>query len=320
MKLCIFLMAAMMGNATAETLNQWLADQVRQDEQLLVDALTQTGGHSLDMLKEAKTFVPFFLEAPRGVTFASAQQKEAFEAWMKESSQGFLAGGYVYRLKFKTAPPLYAVSAGEWSGNTWHSIANGKDVQIEPGNIWESSNSDRLYTTLLAGARPKLISYNQDGKVAHQETFDASALDLDKRLQAAVAPYASSGKPALEMISLVEYLKQPNAEWRAVDTTRQFNLRNQHQRADEQERLRQVGQLTRGEAVSGLSTNAATTTQATPSPPPPMVQPPAPKKSPEAKPAPTSSEQSTSKTPWSIIVVLIVAAIGLLWLLVKKRK
>lgn len=32
------------------------------------------------------------------------------------------------------------------------------------------------------------------------------------------------------------------------------------------------------------------------------------------------SEEPTSSTPWSIIVVLIVAAIGLLWLLVKKRK
>ena len=320
MKLCIFMMAAMMGSATAETLNQWLADQVRRDEQLLVDALTQTGGHSLDMLKEAKTFVPFFLEAPKGVTFASAQQKKAFEAWMKESSQGFLAGGYVYRLKFKTAPPLYAVSAGEWSGNTWHSIANGKDVQIEPGNIWESSNSDRLYTTLLAGSRPKLISYNQDGKVAHQETFDASALDLDKRLQAAVAPYASSGKPSLEMIALVEYLKQPNAEWRAVDTTGQFNLRNQHQRADEQERLRQVGQLTRGEAVSGLSTNAATTTQTTATQKPlPVVQPPTPNGA-DSKPTKTPSEEPAASTPWSIIVALIVAATGLLWMLLKNRK
>lgn len=35
---------------------------------------------------------------------------------------------------------------------------------------------------------------------------------------------------------------------------------------------------------------------------------------------PTSSEELLSSTPWSIIVVLIVAAIGLLWLLVKKRK
>lgn len=47
---------------------------------------------------------------------------------------------------------------------------------------------------------------------------------------------------------------------------------------------------------------------------------PAPKKAPEAKPASTPSDEPASSTPWSIIVVLIVAAIGLLWLLVKNRK
>ena len=41
-------------------------------------------------------------------------------------------------------------------------------------------------------------------------------------------------------------------------------------------------------------------------------------KAPEAKPT-ASVEDPTSSTPWSIIVVLIVAATGLLWLLVKKR-
>jgi len=45
-----------------------------------------------------------------------------------------------------------------------------------------------------------------------------------------------------------------------------------------------------------------------------------PKKEPEAKPSPTSpSEQPTSSTPWSIVGVLIVAALGLLWLLLKRR-
>ncbi|MCB1212627.1 MAG: hypothetical protein KDK97_25100, partial [Verrucomicrobiales bacterium] len=34
---------------------------------------------------------------------------------------------------------------------------------------------------------------------------------------------------------------------------------------------------------------------------------------------PSPSEEPTSSTPWSIIVVLIVAAIGLLWLLLKRR-
>ena len=52
----------------------------------------------------------------------------------------------------------------------------------------------------------------------------------------------------------------------------------------------------------------------------PALQP-APKKAPEAKPTQvTPSEEPPSSTSWSIIVVLIVAATGLLWLLVKKRK
>ena len=42
----------------------------------------------------------------------------------------------------------------------------------------------------------------------------------------------------------------------------------------------------------------------------------------DVSPSPTStqSEEPASSTPWSILVVLIVAAIGLLWLLLKNRK
>lgn len=52
----------------------------------------------------------------------------------------------------------------------------------------------------------------------------------------------------------------------------------------------------------------------------PAIQPTAAKKAPESKPAPTPSEEPTSSTPWSVVSVLIVAAAGLLWLLLKKRK
>jgi hypothetical protein len=51
----------------------------------------------------------------------------------------------------------------------------------------------------------------------------------------------------------------------------------------------------------------------------PIVQPPT-SKAPEAKPAPMPIEKPGPSTPWIIIVVLIVAAIGLLWLLLKNRK
>ena len=321
MKLCILLMAAMIGSSAAETLNQWLAAQVQRDEQLLVDALAQTGGHSLEMLKNTKTYVPFFLEAPKGVAFASAEQRDEFENWMKDSGQGFLPGGYVYRLKFKAASPLYAMSAGEWDGNVWHSIDLGNDVTVEPENLWGSSNGDYLYATLLAGVRPRLIIYDQNGEVARQESFNVSAVDFEKQLEAAIAPYSSGGKPVLEMISLAKYLQQPSPSWRALDTLGQFNLRNQHKRADEQEALKQIEYLTRSAAVSALTTGTVSTPQTTPTPsPPPMVQPTMPK-TPEANvKTSTPSNKPTSSTPWSIIVVLVVVVIGVLRLLLEKRR
>ena len=61
---------------------------------------------------------------------------------------------------------------------------------------------------------------------------------------------------------------------------------------------------------------STTTTPTSPTPLPPTRQ----VKTSEVKPAPPPNEEPTSSTPWSIIVVLIVAATGLLWLLVRKRK
>jgi hypothetical protein len=55
-------------------------------------------------------------------------------------------------------------------------------------------------------------------------------------------------------------------------------------------------------------------------PPRPVVQPTESKKAVEAKPtASTPTGEPTSSTPWSFIVVLIVAAGGLLWLVLKRR-
>lgn len=64
----------------------------------------------------------------------------------------------------------------------------------------------------------------------------------------------------------------------------------------------------------------STTPQTPTAKPPSVVQPTAPKKALEAKPmTSTPSEEPISSTPWSIIVVLIVVACGLLWLLLKRR-
>ena len=67
--------------------------------------------------------------------------------------------------------------------------------------------------------------------------------------------------------------------------------------------------------LSATNPNQTSSTQN----PPPSLQPQSPKKTPGAMPV-AASEEPTSQTPWSIIIILIVAAIGLLWLLVKNRK
>lgn len=74
--------------------------------------------------------------------------------------------------------------------------------------------------------------------------------------------------------------------------------------------------LTPGNGTPAVAANETTSAPR----PPPAVQPSASKKAPEAKLSVSSpSEEPASSTPWSIIVVLIVAASGLLWLLLKRR-
>jgi hypothetical protein len=57
-----------------------------------------------------------------------------------------------------------------------------------------------------------------------------------------------------------------------------------------------------------------------PVPKPRTKQPSAQKKAAETKSAPAPSEAPASSTPWALGAVLIVAALGLLWLLLKGRK
>ena len=79
--------------------------------------------------------------------------------------------------------------------------------------------------------------------------------------------------------------------------------------------------VTKGALPKSDPKRQPTPTQASVIPPAVPAVPTAPKKAPSTAPAPsTPSEEPTSSTPWSVIIVLIVAATGLLWLLVKKRK
>jgi hypothetical protein len=67
----------------------------------------------------------------------------------------------------------------------------------------------------------------------------------------------------------------------------------------------------RGSPTTSLEVPKESPSRSLMSPPKPLTEKPT---------TPAPSEEPTSSTPWSIIVVLILAATGLLWLLVKKRK
>ncbi len=327
--LCIVAVAALRGGLlSAETLDGWLLAQVKKDEQLLSDALSQTGGHSLELLRDSRTYIPFFLEAPRSHVSALTEYKLLFDAWRNDNGQSFLPGGYIYRLRFADAPPLYATSAGVWDGTTWRSLDQDKDLVVEPTRVWNGSAGDYLFATMLAGARPKIVVYGQHGEVKREETFDLKAADFEQRVAAAEQIYAGKGSPTLELLSLGEYLENPNASWREVDLSGQFNLRNQQQRDVERKRLKPGLHLTRNVAIEALqsksSAQEAQRSHASSEPiPEPQTrilvpQPSKPINSPKSTPRPV--EESFSLMRLSAVAVVIMAALGLLWPLLRKRK
>lgn len=305
----------------AEPLNDWILVQVQKDEQLLADALSQTDGHSLELLRDSRTYIPFFLEAPGNHASDLTEYKPLFDAWGNDNGQSFLPGGYIYRLRFADAPPLYATSAGNWDGTTWRSLSLGKDIVVEPIRVWNGSGNDYLFATMLAGVRPKIVVYDQHGEVKREEAFDVNDADFEQRVAAAEQTYAGKGSPILEMLSLAEYLENPDDSWREVDLSEQFNLRNQQQRGAERERLKPGLHLTRNAAIEALQSKSSPQEPQRPhasSEPMPAPKAPEPIKSPQATQTPV--EESPSSTRWPVVAVVIVAVLGLLWVLFKKRK
>jgi hypothetical protein len=133
-------------------------------------------------------------------------------------------------------------------------------------------------------------------------------------------------KPKLEAMLLVDYLTNSGAAWQVVPEWRS-NSNGYFQRPEDAARINELGGFTPQVAMSllGAAQGDVPLAPSATLPTSQKVQTPKAKsssapKTPEARPATTSTEEPASSTPWSFIVVLIVAATGLLWLLVKNRK
>jgi hypothetical protein len=137
---------------------------------------------------------------------------------------------------------------------------------------------------------------------------------------------STDAKPILEAMLLADYLTNQNANWQVVPEWLS-NSNDYFQLPEDAARINELNSFTPQVAMSLLGATQGDI-RATPSPTlptPEQVRTPKANvasvpKAPEAKPFPTKpSEEPTSSTPWSIIVVLLVAVCGLLWLLLKRR-
>lgn len=131
----------------------------------------------------------------------------------------------------------------------------------------------------------------------------------------------------IEKIPLINYLQSPQTKWRPLS---EHGMVAQSLDSGDSFLLDSTSDVAWDEALKLLESlpNPSNRIQSGPliskpeskAPIPFSGQPLSPKKVTEVKPEPTPSEESTSPTPWSIIIVLIVAVIGMPWFILKMRK
>jgi hypothetical protein len=205
----------------------------------------------------------------------------------------------------------------------------GKGSSLRPDGFWWNPATHELLDYVRFGAEGGSAIFSQFDNGRLTTRNEPAALDeVSVGLGAEEAPRQGFQriKPQVTISLLADVVANADSDWRPLildDAGRNYNLPNG--------RLLLAEDAIRVEALKSFTPNAALTALQRSDPqseqPPdkspmtsslPIVQPSAPKKALEAKPS-TASDEPTSSTPWSIIVVLIVAALGLLWLLLKRR-
>ncbi|MBK1832492.1 hypothetical protein [Roseibacillus ishigakijimensis] len=249
----LVLACALGESVLAEPLDKWLLEKTEADEALLRSAVLRENGRDIRLLENSTTYVPFFVESP---DFGSEPQNydgRSMTQFFNRQDASLLAGGYLYRIAFGNGTALYALSGGDWDGKAWFSPNLGKELEIDPLKVWAGSGgADFAYATILSGVPPRLVLFDGNGAVKEERCFGLSDPDLEAKIQDAENQYSRDGEPALELVSLAEYLREDDPSWRSVEVTSSFNLRNQHKRPEEIERIEEIETLTRNEAEDEL--------------------------------------------------------------------
>ncbi len=206
----------------------------------------------------------------------------------------------------------------------------GKGTSLRPDGFWWNPATREMLDYVRFGAEGGSAIFSQFGKSGLTTRNEPAALDeVSTGLGRVEAPRPGFQriKPDVTISLLADVVANADSGWRPLildDAGHNYSLPNGRllltEDAPRVESLRNFtpkaafAALHKSEPQSDQSSNKPPTTSSLP-----IVKPPSTAKAPEAKPS-TSSEEPTSSTPWSVVAVLIVAASGLLWLLLKGRK
>jgi hypothetical protein len=271
---------------------------------------------------------------------------DGFGYWLGINEQP--EGGYIFRFEMDVTGDgrneVFLASSlnGDHRSASWtvFTMKNGgwasspEMILLNPSGIFVKTSSGTKCLALGGWARMSGSNYwinqyqfNPDGTFVKQGR-EVAVLTEEDRYELGSESWAEQKglgrkvSPIVSKMLFAEYLTDPASQWRPYDPKLPANA--QHQQDQERLRMDTVSGFTPENAAklvagfepspdieSGDASRHRTNIQ-------PLAQPEKPKTS-KAKP-PAPSEEPASSTPWSVIVILIVAATGLLWLLVKKQK
>lgn len=213
-------------------------------------------------------------------------------------------------------------------------------ITLVSGPIWlaKTGNSTELYCEWAAefdsdeGLKNRLVPESMIRHLVTRIGFDYPKIkEAELRVTEAEALSLKTGgtdvKPKLEVILLADYLTNQNATWQEVPAWI-CNSNDYFQRPEDVARIRELNSFTPQVAMSLLDAAQgdieASSSPTLPTPKQvrtPKVNSTSLPKTPDATPpASTQNDKPTSSTPWSMIVVLLMVAIGLLLFLLKKAK
>jgi len=258
-------------------------------------------------------------------------------------------GGYLLRMAIDVTgdgvPELFLTSSltavkqvAEWTVYDLNKAGEMRpylrSIRLPADSVWPASNdSDPSLVYVAAPDRERELASDEKSYPVHH--FKFTFPEINKTLAYASAddvlkirPSDPSQLPKLQAILLADYLTKPDAKW--VDVTEwKLDANDCFFRPEDTERAMKNTDFTPQAALVMLGLaqqapqngNSVTPHTSTPESLPTAAQP-RPPKAHESKPAlPATSGKPITSTPWDVILILmlIVAAIGLAWLLLKKR-